>query len=204
MSAASGPAQRLTGTSYEANPTDGAFQVWAPDSWVFRGTSVRTGSRFAHLVGPEYDRVDPVVTLRGSCRYRHARPSSQGNPHLLRHRLLHGPLITAQRRAAQRSMVAHQAPKLFRSTTRVMRPDRRPRRRGRRQHRTPHRRSVAQTGSRDTNARRRLGRTGHAQPRQGVTNRRSRPPHPVKARPPLSVVPLPVPSRRGTKKTGTR
>jgi hypothetical protein len=57
------PECALTGTYYEANPTEGAYQVWSPDSWVFAGTGARKGSSYAGLIGPEYDRVNPVVAL---------------------------------------------------------------------------------------------------------------------------------------------
>src|SRR5581483_2967487 len=43
--------------------TDGAYTVLTPDSWLFRGTGVQKGTSFAHLVGPEYDRANPVVQL---------------------------------------------------------------------------------------------------------------------------------------------
>jgi hypothetical protein len=33
--------------------------VVSPDSWLFRGTGVRHGTRFPGLVGIEYDRVNP-------------------------------------------------------------------------------------------------------------------------------------------------
>ncbi|MFF8285759.1 N,N-dimethylformamidase beta subunit family domain-containing protein [Streptomyces albus] len=53
------PESSLTGVLYEGYPTDAPFVVHQPDHWVFRGTGVRKGDRFAHLVGVEYDRVTP-------------------------------------------------------------------------------------------------------------------------------------------------
>jgi hypothetical protein len=53
------PESSLIGTSYEGFPVDAAYVVAAPDSWVFRGTGVRAGASFPHLVGVEYDRVNP-------------------------------------------------------------------------------------------------------------------------------------------------
>jgi hypothetical protein len=53
------PESSLTGVLYEGFPTDAPYVVQNPDHWVFRGTGVRRGERFAHLVGAEYDRVTP-------------------------------------------------------------------------------------------------------------------------------------------------
>lgn len=57
------PECSLTGTLYEAYPADGTYTVYTPDSWLFRGTGAKKGTAFAHLVGPEYDRANPVVAL---------------------------------------------------------------------------------------------------------------------------------------------
>lgn len=54
------PESSLIGTIYEGYPANAAYVVQAPDSWVFAGTGVRKGDRFANLVGIEYDRVDPA------------------------------------------------------------------------------------------------------------------------------------------------
>jgi hypothetical protein len=53
------PESSLTGTLYESNPTNAAFVVASPGSWIFRGTGVRKGTSFRGLVGIEYDRVNP-------------------------------------------------------------------------------------------------------------------------------------------------
>jgi hypothetical protein len=53
------PESSITGTLYESNPADAALVVVSPDSWLFRGTGVRHGTRFPGLVGIEYDRVNP-------------------------------------------------------------------------------------------------------------------------------------------------
>ncbi|HEX3492431.1 MAG TPA: N,N-dimethylformamidase beta subunit family domain-containing protein [Streptosporangiaceae bacterium] len=53
------PESSITGTLYESNPVDAAFVVVSPDSWLFRDTGVRHGTRFPGLVGIEYDRVNP-------------------------------------------------------------------------------------------------------------------------------------------------
>jgi hypothetical protein len=58
------PESSMTGTLYESNPTTAAFVVETPDSWVFKGTGVRQGSRFPGLVGTEYDRVNPVISAQ--------------------------------------------------------------------------------------------------------------------------------------------
>jgi hypothetical protein len=57
------PESSLIGTSYEGYPVNAAYVVTSPDSWVFAGTGVRAGERFANLVGVEYDRVDPAYPL---------------------------------------------------------------------------------------------------------------------------------------------
>lgn len=57
------PECTLTGTYYEAFPTSGSYLVYSPDSWLFRGTGVTVGTSFPGLIGPEYDRVNPVVPL---------------------------------------------------------------------------------------------------------------------------------------------
>jgi hypothetical protein len=57
------PESSLTGTIYEGYPVDAAYVVASPDSWVFNGTGVRAGTSFPHLVGVEYDRVDPAYPL---------------------------------------------------------------------------------------------------------------------------------------------
>jgi len=53
------PESSLTGTSYEGYPVDASYVVTSPSSWVFAGTGVTAGSSFPHLVGVEYDRVNP-------------------------------------------------------------------------------------------------------------------------------------------------
>jgi hypothetical protein len=57
------PESSLIGTSYEGYPATAAYQVSAPDSWLFAGTGVREGTRFANLVGVEYDRVNPAYPV---------------------------------------------------------------------------------------------------------------------------------------------
>jgi hypothetical protein len=53
------PESSLTGVLYESNPVDASLVVASPDAWMFAGTGVRAGTRFAGLVGIEYDRVNP-------------------------------------------------------------------------------------------------------------------------------------------------
>ncbi|HEY1699088.1 MAG TPA: N,N-dimethylformamidase beta subunit family domain-containing protein [Trebonia sp.] len=57
------PESSLIGTIYEGYPVNAAYVVTSPHSWVFAGTGVTTGERFANLVGIEYDRVDPAYPL---------------------------------------------------------------------------------------------------------------------------------------------
>ncbi|HEY0719142.1 MAG TPA: N,N-dimethylformamidase beta subunit family domain-containing protein, partial [Streptosporangiaceae bacterium] len=53
------PESSLIGTLYESYPADASYRVASPSSWVFKGTSVPAGADFPHLVGVEYDRVNP-------------------------------------------------------------------------------------------------------------------------------------------------
>ncbi len=57
------PESSLIGTLYESNPTDAAYVVASPGSWLFAGTGVRRGTAFTGLVGIEYDRVNPVYPV---------------------------------------------------------------------------------------------------------------------------------------------
>jgi N,N-dimethylformamidase beta subunit-like, C-terminal len=54
------PENGLTGMQYECFPVDTAYRVVSPNWWGFRGTAVRAGDAFPHLVGIEADRVYPV------------------------------------------------------------------------------------------------------------------------------------------------
>lgn len=56
------PESDLTGVFYECNPAEAAYVVYRPRHWLFAGTRVRKGQRFPGMVGPEYDRVNPIVT----------------------------------------------------------------------------------------------------------------------------------------------
>jgi hypothetical protein len=58
------PESSLTGTLYESNPVTADFVIASPDSWIFRGTGVRKGTRLTGLVGIEYDRVNPVYPVQ--------------------------------------------------------------------------------------------------------------------------------------------
>src|SRR5215469_14762263 len=60
----SDPESSLIGTSYEGYPVDAAYVVSSPSSWVFQGTGVSAGSSFPHLVGIEYDRVNPAYPVQ--------------------------------------------------------------------------------------------------------------------------------------------
>ena len=60
----SDPESTLIGTVYEGYPVDAPFVVSAPSSWVYQGTGVPEGASFPHLVGVEYDRVDPAYPLQ--------------------------------------------------------------------------------------------------------------------------------------------
>ncbi len=53
------PESSVIGTLYEGFPTVADYVVATPDAWMFAGTGARKGTRFAALVGIEYDRVNP-------------------------------------------------------------------------------------------------------------------------------------------------
>ncbi|HEX6468930.1 MAG TPA: N,N-dimethylformamidase beta subunit family domain-containing protein [Streptosporangiaceae bacterium] len=55
------PESDLTGVYYECNPVQADYVVYDPKNWLFAGTGVRRGQRFTGMVGPEYDRVNPIV-----------------------------------------------------------------------------------------------------------------------------------------------
>lgn len=55
------PESELTGVYYECNPVEAAYVVYDTKNWLFAGTGVRKGERFAGMIGPEYDRVNPAV-----------------------------------------------------------------------------------------------------------------------------------------------
>ncbi|MCW2914568.1 MAG: uncharacterized protein JWN52_2636 [Actinomycetia bacterium] len=55
------PESDLTGVFYECNPVEAAYVVYEPKNWLFAGTGTRRGQRFPGMVGPEYDRVNPIV-----------------------------------------------------------------------------------------------------------------------------------------------
>jgi hypothetical protein len=57
------PESSLIGTIYEGYPVDASYVVSSPKSWVFKGTGVREGTSFPHLVGIEYDRVNPAYPV---------------------------------------------------------------------------------------------------------------------------------------------
>jgi hypothetical protein len=59
----SDPESSLIGTIYEGYPADAAYVVSSPRSWIFKGTGVSAGTSFPHLVGIEYDRVNPAYPV---------------------------------------------------------------------------------------------------------------------------------------------
>ncbi|HVT70523.1 MAG TPA: N,N-dimethylformamidase beta subunit family domain-containing protein, partial [Trebonia sp.] len=60
----SDPESTLIGTLYEGYPVDAPFVVSSPSSWVYAGTGVSQGDSFPHLVGVEYDRVNPAYPVQ--------------------------------------------------------------------------------------------------------------------------------------------
>ena len=55
------PESVITGVFYECNPVSAPWVVYDPSSWIFAGTGAYRGERFAGMVGPEYDRLNPAV-----------------------------------------------------------------------------------------------------------------------------------------------
>ncbi|HEY6494834.1 MAG TPA: N,N-dimethylformamidase beta subunit family domain-containing protein [Trebonia sp.] len=58
------PESSLIGTIYEGYPVDASFVVSSHRSWVYAGTGVDEGASFPHLVGVEYDRVNPAYPVQ--------------------------------------------------------------------------------------------------------------------------------------------
>ncbi len=58
------PESSVTGTLYESFPAVADYVVASPDAWMLKGTGARKGTRFAALVGIEYDRVNPVYPVQ--------------------------------------------------------------------------------------------------------------------------------------------
>ncbi|MFD0355282.1 N,N-dimethylformamidase beta subunit family domain-containing protein [Streptomyces sp. NPDC127110] len=54
------PESELYGMMYDGYPVDAPYVVADPSHWLLKGTGARYGDAFAHLVGVEYDRVDPA------------------------------------------------------------------------------------------------------------------------------------------------
>ncbi|MFD7609294.1 N,N-dimethylformamidase beta subunit family domain-containing protein [Streptomyces sp. NPDC059828] len=54
------PESALLGVLYDGYPVDAPLVVSHPDHWLLAGTAARTGDTFPHLVGVEFDRVDPA------------------------------------------------------------------------------------------------------------------------------------------------
>ena len=69
---------------------DAPFVVSAPSSWVYQGTGVPDGASFPHLVGVEYDRVDPAYPVQRPIEVlSHSPLTCDGRRQLRRLRLLH-------------------------------------------------------------------------------------------------------------------
>lgn len=52
------PESSLIGIMYNCFPAEGAFTVYQPRHWMFRGTGVRRGSSFPGVIGPESDAIN--------------------------------------------------------------------------------------------------------------------------------------------------
>ncbi|MFD8478890.1 N,N-dimethylformamidase beta subunit family domain-containing protein [Kitasatospora sp. NPDC059673] len=53
------PESSLLGVIYDGYPVDAPYVVTEPGHWLFAGTGAKAGDSFPHLVGVEYDRVNP-------------------------------------------------------------------------------------------------------------------------------------------------
>ena len=58
-SPAPNPESSLTGSYYECNPVDADWVVGDASLWMFENSGFRNGDRIPHMVGNEYDRVNP-------------------------------------------------------------------------------------------------------------------------------------------------
>ncbi|MFJ5232437.1 N,N-dimethylformamidase beta subunit family domain-containing protein [Kitasatospora sp. NPDC088391] len=56
---AADPESSLLGVLYDGYPVDAPYVVTNPGHWLLDGTGAKNGDSFPHLVGVEYDRVDP-------------------------------------------------------------------------------------------------------------------------------------------------
>ncbi|MEV6573975.1 N,N-dimethylformamidase beta subunit family domain-containing protein [Streptomyces sp. NPDC051577] len=81
---AADPESSLLGVIYDGYPVDAPYVVTHPGHWLFEGTGVKAGDRFAHLVGVEYDKVDtgfptprPIEIVAHSPVVCEGRPSHQ-------------------------------------------------------------------------------------------------------------------------------
>ncbi|MET9323369.1 N,N-dimethylformamidase beta subunit family domain-containing protein [Streptomyces sp. NPDC003038] len=54
------PESSLLGVIYDGYPVDAPYVVSHPDHWLLTGTGARAGDTFPHLVGVEFDRVNPA------------------------------------------------------------------------------------------------------------------------------------------------
>jgi hypothetical protein len=73
------PESDLTGAFYECNPAEAAYVVYEPRNWLLAGTGVRRGQRFPGMVGPEYDRVNLMVSTPRPIEILSHSPVSCGN-----------------------------------------------------------------------------------------------------------------------------
>ncbi|MFJ3723212.1 N,N-dimethylformamidase beta subunit family domain-containing protein [Streptomyces sp. NPDC090045] len=78
------PESSLLGVIYDGYPVDAPYVVTHPGHWLFEGTGARSGDRFEHLVGVEYDKVNtgfptprPIEILAHSPVVCEGRPSHQ-------------------------------------------------------------------------------------------------------------------------------
>ncbi|MBT2365693.1 hypothetical protein J7E88_10280 [Streptomyces sp. ISL-10] len=54
------PESSLLGVLYDGYPVDAPLVVSRPEHWALKGTGARLGDSFPHLVGVEFDRVNPA------------------------------------------------------------------------------------------------------------------------------------------------
>ncbi|MGR4880234.1 N,N-dimethylformamidase beta subunit family domain-containing protein [Streptomyces sp. LARHCF249] len=59
------PESSLLGVIYDGYPVDAPYVVSRPDHWLLAGTGARAGDAFPHLVGIEFDRVNPSYPTPG-------------------------------------------------------------------------------------------------------------------------------------------
>ncbi|MER6812999.1 N,N-dimethylformamidase beta subunit family domain-containing protein [Spirillospora sp. NPDC000708] len=79
------PESDIIGIQYMCFPAEGAFTVYEPDFWLFRGTGVRAGTRFPGVVGPEADALNRAGPTPSTLEIVARSPITCGNAQATAH-----------------------------------------------------------------------------------------------------------------------